>query len=136
VNRLMVGESLESARVCASKQVSDEHMHESLREQSHQCKHRSSKQVSQGVTEYVRQATSHAQVPQTDFDCALAPRLSTSHNMLVGTQVEWVSRRVKIVGCQACQEWVHEREPDRFATLSQRSMTGVMFAGMKEDRES
>ncbi len=29
----------------------------------------------------------------------------------------------------------HERKLDRFATLSQRSMTGVMFAGMKEDRE-
>ncbi len=53
----------------------------------------------------------------------------------VGKQVEWSSRRVKIVGCQACQEWVHECEPDRFATLSQASMTGVMFAGMKEDRE-
>ena len=53
----------------------------------------------------------------------------------VGKQVEWSSRKVKIVGCQACQEWVREREPDRFATLSQASMTGVMFAGMKEDRE-
>ena len=30
----MVGESLESARVCAGKQVSDEHMHELLYESS------------------------------------------------------------------------------------------------------
>lgn len=76
--------------------------------------------------------------PQTDIDCALAPGmpcLSTSHGTLVGKQVKWVSRRVKTVGCQACQEWVHERKTDRFATLSQRSMTGVMFAGMKEDKE-
>jgi len=61
--------------------------------------------------------------------------LSASHDMPVDKQVEWVSRRVKIVGCQTCQKWVHQRKPDRFATLSQRSMTGVMFAGMKEDRE-
>ena len=77
-------------------------------------------------------------VPQTDIECALAPGmpcLSTSHGTLVGKQVKWVSRRVKTVGCQACQEWVYERKTDRFATLSQRSMTGVMFAGMKEDKE-